>query len=79
MLPPFDAYCHLLADLPQQFQYIQQSTLSAHTIGALTAEVEKQITFSNGYVLDVWELLDLSRHTIHHYSYELRRANETLL
>jgi len=36
MLPPFEAYCHLLAGLPQQFPYIQQSTLSAYTIGALT-------------------------------------------
>lgn len=78
MLPSFDAYCHLLADLPQQFPHIQQSTLSAHTIGALTAEVEGQITFHNGYVLDVWELLDLAKHTIYHYSYELRRADETI-
>lgn len=78
MLPPFDAYCHLLAELPQQFPHIRQSTLAAYTIGALTAEVEGQITFSGNYVLDVWELLDLSRHIIYRYSYELRRADATI-
>jgi hypothetical protein len=78
MLPSFDNYCRLIASLPNQYPYIQSSTLSTYTIGAFAAEVEGQITFSGGYVLDVWELLDLSTHTIRRYSYKLERAGETI-
>ena len=78
MLPSFSEYCALVAQLPDQFTSIRSSTLQAHTIGPFAAEVEGQVFFESGYVLDVWELLDLSAHTIHHYSYELRRAEERI-
>jgi len=32
MFPPLDAYCRLVAELPQQFPLIQSSTLTAYTI-----------------------------------------------
>lgn len=76
MLPSFAVYCQLLADLPQQFPSIQTSTLQAHTIGKYVAEVEGQLVFADGYVLSVWELLDLSAQTICKYSYELDRHGE---
>lgn len=76
MLPLFDDYCRLVADLPDQFACIKRSTLSVYTIGAFVAEVEGQLYFDDDYVLEVWELLDLSALTIRHYSYELHRAGE---
>jgi len=78
MLPPFAEYCQLLADLPQQFPCIQASTLQAYTIGKYIAEVEGQVTFADGYVLSVWELLDLSTQTICKYSYELNRQGQRI-
>jgi hypothetical protein len=76
MLPSFEAYCHLIAALPDQFPSIRTSTLTAYRIGPFAAEVEGQVTFEAGYVLDVWELLNLSDRTIHNYSYELERTGE---
>ncbi len=76
MLPAFDEYCLLVAGLPDQFPSIRSSTLIVYTIGPFAAEVEGQLTFDASYVLDVWELLDLSNHTIQSYSYELNRAGE---
>jgi len=78
MLPPFEAYCHLIATLPDQFPSIQTSTLTAYRIGPFAAEVEDQVTFEAGYVLDVWELLDLSNLMIHNYSYEVECSGERL-
>lgn len=78
MLPSFDDYCQLIADLPNQHPHIRRSTLSVYTIGPSVAEVEGKVTFSDGYVLDVWELLDLATQTIHRYSYEVRRNDETI-
>ncbi|MBN1873250.1 MAG: hypothetical protein JXA33_03400 [Anaerolineae bacterium] len=78
MLPDFEAYCNLIANLPNQSPYIQRSILSAYTISALTAEVEGQIIFGDHYVLDVWELLDLVTQTIYRYSYELRCGTEII-
>jgi hypothetical protein len=76
VLPPFEEYCRLIASLPDQFPPIRFSTLTAYTIGPFAAEVEGQLTFEAGYVLDVWELLDLSNRTIRSYSYELNCAGE---
>ena len=76
MLPTFEEYCALIASLPDQFPSIQSSTLTVYTIGPFAAEVEGSLTFEAGYVLDVWELLDLSTRTIHSYSYELNHAGE---
>ena len=42
------------------------------------AELEGQLTFEAGYVLDVWELLDLPTRTIRSYSYELNCAGERI-
>ena len=78
MFPAFNEYCTLIAQLPDQFPSIRSSTLQAHTIGPFAAEVEGQVVFESGYLLDVWELLDLSTHTIRHYSYELNRAEERI-
>ncbi len=55
MLPDFEAYCRLIADLPNQFPSIRSSTLSAYTIGPYTAEILGDVTFTEGYVLHVWE------------------------
>ena len=76
MLPPFEAYCLLLADLPSQFSSIQTSTLTVYTIGPFAAEVEGKLIFRDDYVLYVWELLDLSTGTFRNYSYELERKGE---
>ena len=76
MLPSFEDYCTQIARLPDQFPAIVSSTLTAYTIGPFAAEVEGQLTFAGGYVLTVWELLDLDSRTIHSYSYELDRAGE---
>ncbi len=76
MLPAFDEYCLLIANLPDRFSSIQSSTLTAYTIGPHTAEVTGQLIFATGYVLGVWELLDLSTRTIYSYSYELDHAGK---
>src|SRR3954447_3003255 len=73
MLPRFEEYCAFIASLPERFASIQSSTLTAYTIGPLTAEVEGVVNFPRDYVLFVWELLDLSTRTIRSYSYELDR------
>ena len=78
MLPPFDAYCRQLAELPSQFPHCQKSTLTSYTIGPFVAEVVGALWFQGDYVLEVWELLDLSTHTIQRYSYELRQGAERL-
>ena len=56
MFPAFNEYCTLIAQLPGQFPSIRSSTLQAHTIGPFAAEVEGQVVFESGYLLDVWEL-----------------------
>lgn len=56
----------------------RSSTLTAYTIGPFAAEMEGRLTFESGYVLDVWELLDLSTRTIRSYSYELNCADERI-
>lgn len=76
MLPAFDDYCVEIARLPDQFPTIGSSTLTIHTIGPFAAELTGQLTFSDGYVLSVWELLDLDSRTIRSYSYALDRAGE---
>jgi len=76
VFPAFEEYCSLIVSLPDQFPSIRSSTLTAYTVGPFAAEVEGQVTFEAGYVLDVWELLDLSNRTIRNYSYELNRAGE---
>jgi hypothetical protein len=76
VLPPFEEYCALIASLPERFPLICSSTLTTYTIGPFVAEVEGQLVFEAGYVLDVWELLDLSSSTIHSYSYELNCGDE---
>ncbi len=76
MFPALDAYSHLIASLPDQFPLIESSTLTVYTIGPGVAEVQGQLRFPDGYVLDVWELLDLSAQSLHAYSYELDHAGE---
>ena len=76
MLPTFEEYCALIASLPDQFPSIQSSTLTVYTIGPFAAEVGGSLTFEGGYVLDVWELLDLSTRTMRSYSYELNHTGE---
>jgi len=76
MLPAFEEYCRLIAELPDQFPVIRYSTLIVFSIGPFTAEVEGQLAFESDYVLNVWELLDLSTGAIRNYSYELDRAGE---
>jgi hypothetical protein len=76
VLPPFQDYCTQIARLPDQFLSIDSSTLTVYTIGPFAAEVEGHLTFGGGYVLNVWELLDLDTRTIRSYSYELDRAGE---
>lgn len=78
MFPPLDAYCHLIAELPAQFPLIRSSTLTAYTIGPGIAEIQGQLCFPEGYVLDVWELLDLPAESLRAYSYELDRAGERI-
>jgi len=76
VLPSFEDYCSLIAGLPDQFSSIDASTLTVYTIRPFAAEAEGQLTFSDGYMLNVWELLDLNSHTIRSYSYELDHAGE---
>jgi hypothetical protein len=76
VLPEFQAYCRLMAGLPDRYPSIQSSTLTAYTVGPLTAEIAGEVTFAGDYVLHVWELLDLSKQVIFSYSYELDQAGE---
>jgi len=76
VLPSFEEYCRLIASQSDRFPSIRFSTLTAYTIGPFAAEVEGQLAFEADYVLDVWELLDLSTRTIRSYSYELNCAGE---
>jgi hypothetical protein len=76
VLPPFEEYCAQIAGLPDQFSCIRSSTLAVYTIGPFAAEVEGQLIFDDGYVLDVWELLDLNTREIRSYSYELDQVGE---
>lgn len=76
MLPPFEDYCAQIAALHERFASIRTSTLAVYTIGPFAAEVEGQLDFDEGYVLYVWELLDLNSCTIRSYSYELDQAGE---
>ena len=54
MLPLFDDYCRLVADLPDQFACIKRSTLSVYTIGAFVAEVEGQLYFDYDYACKLY-------------------------
>jgi hypothetical protein len=74
--PSFEEYCQLVAGLPDRFSSIRASTLAVYTIGPSIAETAGQLTFDAGYVLDVWELLDLANGSIRSYSYELNCAEE---
>lgn len=76
MLPDFAIYCQQIANLPEQFPSIISSTLIVYTIGPFTAEVEGQLTFADGYTLDVWELLDFDNRKIRSYSYAVDRFGE---
>ncbi len=76
MLPPFADYCALIADLPNRFPSIRSSTLTPYTIGPFAAEIQGRLVFDHGFVLDVWELLDLDRRLIQSYSYELDCSDE---
>jgi hypothetical protein len=76
VLPPFEEYCAQIADLSERFAFIRSSTLIVYTIGPFAAEVEGQLGFDEGYVLSVWELLDLDSRMIRSYSYELDQAGE---
>jgi len=68
MLPAFVEYCRLIAGLADQFPTIRYSTLTVFSIGPFAAEVEGQLAFESDYVLDVWELIDLSTGAIRNYS-----------
>lgn len=76
MLPDFETYCNFIAGLPLQFPSIQTSTLTVYKIGPSIAEVEGQIVFAKGYVLDVWELIDFSIRRIRSYSYAVDRLDK---
>ncbi|MCB0093746.1 MAG: hypothetical protein KDE54_37920 [Caldilineaceae bacterium] len=76
MLPSFPDYAAFLVSLPEHYAAIQSSTLHTFTIGPLSAEVEGTVTFPGGYVLDIWELIDLENGTIRYYSYELEKNGE---
>jgi len=76
VLPDFATYCRLIANLPEQFPFIRSSTVIVYTIGPFAAEVEGQLTFADGYTLDVWELLDFNKHAIRSYSYAVDRLGE---
>jgi hypothetical protein len=47
-----------------------------YTIGPFVAEVEGQLTFKDGYTLDVWELLDFANHSLRSYSYAVDHWGE---
>jgi hypothetical protein len=76
VLPAFEEYCAQVAGLSERFASIRSSTLTVYTIGPFAAEVVGQLAFDEGYVLVVWELLDLNSRMIRSYSYELDRAGE---
>ncbi|MCD6298853.1 MAG: hypothetical protein J7M30_17055 [Deltaproteobacteria bacterium] len=78
MLPAYDEYCRLIADLPERFKAIKSSTLVTYTIGPYIAEVKGNLVFERGYTLVVWELLDLSKGAIRSYSYELNCEGERI-
>ena len=77
-LPDFEAYCQLIASLPDRYLSVQKSTLTAYTIGPFVAEVEGVINFEKGFVLEVWELIDLSTHAMTSYSYEVDKDGERM-
>lgn len=76
MIPSFADYCTLIAGLPNRYSCIRSSTLSPYTIGPFAAEIQGRLVFERGYVLDVWELLDLDKRLICSYSYELDHDGE---
>lgn len=76
MLPSFEEYCRLIASLPDRYASIQSSTLTAYTIGPMSAEIKGKVIFKAGYALDIWELIDLANATICSYSYELDHNGE---
>ena len=78
-IPNLQAYGELLYSLQECYSSIQHSTLVLITIGPTLAQVEGQVTFANGAVLDVWELLDLEAGRILNYSYEVYRSDEKVL
>jgi len=78
VLPDFESYCQLVANLPNRYPSIRKSTLKGYTIGPFAAEVEGVITFERGFVLEVWELLDLSTRAITSYSYAVDRDGERM-
>lgn len=56
---------YFIIDEPPGRRYnVFTSTLAVYTIGPYAAEVKGRVIFESDYVLDVWELLDLSTRTI---------------
>lgn len=78
MLPDFSDYATFIAELPNRHPTIQSSTLRTFTIGPFAAEAEGQLNFRQGYVLYIWELLDLKTGRICYYSYELEKNGERI-
>ncbi len=55
---------------------IVSSSLRVYSTAALTSNVEGQIEFVNGLILDVWEVIDFRNERIVDYSYDVSFRNE---
>ena len=77
-LSDFQTYGEHIYALPEQYPSIQRSTLVLATLGPTLAKLEGQLTFKQGIVLDVWELVDFDRQRILKYSYEVYRSDEKI-
>ncbi len=78
-LDDLQQYSAFVYSLPEQYPFIERSTLSLGTIGPKLAKLEGGIEFAHGLRLDVWELLDFQAQRIRNYSYEVYRAGEKVL
>jgi hypothetical protein len=65
----------LIADFPD---VIVSSTLRIYSTAAMTSNVEGQIQFANGLILDVQEVIDFRNARIMDYSYDVSFHDEKL-
>lgn len=59
-------------------EVIFASTLRVYSTAALTSNVEGQVEFANGLILDVWEVIDFRNERIIDYSYDVSYQREKI-
>lgn len=77
--PSRTEYEALVYGLTTEFpDVIFASTLRVYSTAALTSNVEGQVEFANGLILDIWEVIDFRNERIMDYSYDVTFQGEKI-